>query len=202
MKLRYGCLTIALAALCGCGGAAHQEALGRCKFLSDGQSNYSAANATEKDLGTATTAWASAVITSGAGKGDQLEQNAKVAGDLANSADQVSTQLGQLRKAIYDLPLREEFTQGVRSTLITQITRRQRTLQEMRTALTESAAQFRELHQTRAYKGDSYPTAVDKLNQMLQTHKAPEDAVGGALASLKDKYGIKDADFATHAAAR
>jgi hypothetical protein len=202
VKPAYGWLALAAVALCGCGGAAHQEALGFCRILANGQAGFAGANATEKDLGVAASAWADVLIKGGAGRGDQLLQNAKVAGDMANSADQVSTQIGQLRKAVYDQPLKEEFVQGVRSTLITQLTSRQRTLQELRSAFTESAAQFRELSQMRAYKGDSYPTAIDKLNQMLQGHKPPEDAVGNALAALKEQYGIKDADFATQSAAK
>jgi len=202
MKLRFGWLPIALAALCGCGGAAHQEALSLCKILANGHADFLAANAKETELMAATAAWADTIIRSGAGRGGQLEQNAKVAEDLANSADQVGTQVGQLRKAIFDLALQQEFTQGVRSTLTTQLTRRQRTLQELRTALTESAAQFRELSQTRSYKGDSYPTAIDKVNQMAQTAKPPEDVVGQALSALKDKYGIKDSDLVTPATAK
>lgn len=202
MKPAYGWLALALVVLYGCGGAAHEEALGFCKILANGQAGFAEANATEKDLGVAASAWADGIIKGGAGSGDQLLQNAKVAGDMANSAGQVSTQIGQLRKAVYDQPLKEEFVQGVRSTLITQLTSRQRTLQELRTTLTESAAQFRELSQTRAYKGDSYPTAIDKLNQMLQGRKAPEDALGHALSALKEQYGIKDAEFATQSAAK
>lgn len=195
MKRSYGWLTIALSVLWGCGGAAHQEAVGFGRILMQGRAEYAAGNAAEKDLVTAARGWAEGIITKGGGRGDQLGQNAKIAGDLAKSADQISSQLGQLRKAVYDQTLQKEFTQGVRSTLITQITKRQRTLQELRTALTDSAAQFQELSETRAYKGDSYPTAVDKLNQMVQSYQAPADVVGEALTSLKNEYGLKDAEL-------
>jgi hypothetical protein len=195
MKRSYCWLTIALGVLCGCGGAAHREGVALSKTLVQGQQDFAAANATEKDLETAARGWTEAIITGGAGKGAQLTQNAAVAADLAKSADSISTRLGLLRKAVYEEALQKEFTQGVRANLITQITRRQRTLQDLRTALTESAAQFQELSQTRSYKGDSYPTAIDTLNQMLQSYKAPADIVGQALASLKEEYGIKDQEL-------
>jgi len=195
-------LALGALVLGGCGGAAHREAVGLSKVLLEGRQEYTAANATEKDLVTATGNWAGRIIANGAGRGAQLEQNAAMADDLAKSAEAVSTQLGQLRKSVYDLALQQEFVQGVRSSLITQITKRQRTLQDLRTSLTEGAAAFRELSQTRAYKGDSYPQAVDKLNQMAQNYSASPDFLAEALNSLKTEYGIKDLELATHAAAR
>lgn len=190
MTPRRACLLLAAVMLAACGGAAHDEALAMSKILSAGQAAFAGANAAEKDLATAAGAWADNIIRGGAGKGAQLEQNAGAATDLAASAEQVSSQLGQLRKAIYDQPLREEFNQGVRSTLITQITKQQRALQDLRTALTEAAAQFRELQRTRDYKGESYPTAVDKIGPLAQSCRAPTDFLGQALSALKEKYGV------------
>jgi hypothetical protein len=196
-------LALAAAAVwCGCGGAARQEAVGLGRVLVDGRQDFTAANTTEKDLIAATQGWVATIVANGAGLGKQLEQNASAAADLAKSADLVSTQLGTLRKTVYEQTLRKEFTQGVRSTLITQITRRQRTLQDIRGALVDTASQLRELVQLRAYKGDSYPGAIDKLNQMLQAYKAPPDVVGEALASLKSEYGLKDADLVSRPAAK
>lgn len=202
MRLSYCWFPMALSILCGCGGAAHQEAVGFSRILAQGRADYAAGNAAEKDLVAAARSWSEGIIANGAGHGEQLGQNARVAADLAKSADSISAQLGQLRKAVYDQTLQKEFTQGIRSNLITQITKRQRTLQELRTALTDSAAQFQELSQTRSYKGDSYPTAVDKLSQMTQSYQTPADVVGEALGSLKTEYGIKDVELATHSAAQ
>ena len=192
----------ASAVLCGCGGAARQEAIDLGKVLTDGRQDFAAANATEKDLVAATQGWAANIAGNGAGTGKQLEQNASVADDLAKSADQVSAHLGVLRKSVYEKPLQKEFIQNVRSTLITQITKRQRSLQDLRGALSDSASAFRELAQTRSYKGGSYPGAVDKINQMLQGYKAPGDVVGDALTALKTEYGLKDLDLASQAAAK
>jgi hypothetical protein len=201
MKRSYGWLALATA-LCGCGGAAHHEAVTLGKVLVDGRPDFTVANATEQDLVTATRSWAELILANGAGQGPRLQQDAAVATDLAKSAALVSTQLGQLRKSVYDLPLQHDFVQGVRSILITEITKRQRMLQDLRTGLTDAAAAFTELSQTRGYKGDSYPAAVDKVNQMVQNYSATPDFVGEALGSLKAEYGIKDLELATHAAAR
>lgn len=191
-------LAPALIALCGCGGAARQEGARLGKVLTQGRDGFTAANNTEKDLVAAGRNWVAGITAGGAGTGSRLEQNAGVAGDLAKSADTVSNQLGQLRKAVYDQPLQQEFTQGVRSTLITQITKRQRTLQELRAALLESQTQLHALGETRGFKGDSYPQAVDKVNQILEGYAAPADVVGDALASLKNEYGFKDPELAPH----
>ena len=202
MKPMYCWLALACGLLSGCGGAARREAISLGRVLTDGRQDFASANATEKQVYTATGNWADAIVTKGAGSGAQLQQNASTAADLAKSADLVSNQLGQLRKAVYDQKLTQDFTQNVRSTLITRLTTRQRSLQDLRAALTEASSQFRELAQTRSYKGDSYPEAVDRLSRMAQSHSVPTDVVGEALNSLKEEYGIKDVDLAPRTATR
>ena len=190
------CWAVAAAVvLCGCGGEARREAVGLGKILSQDRAGFAAANAQEKDLVTATRGWTEAIVSGGAGTGQQLAQNASVASDLAKSAEGISAQLGQMRQAIYDQALQQEFPQSVRSTLITGLTKRQRLLQDLRAALAESAAQFNELRQMRDYKGDSYPTAIDKLSRILQGYTGPTDVIGDALGSLKEKYGLAEADL-------
>ena len=108
----------------------------------------------------------------------------------------MATQLGQLRQAIYDLPLKEGYPQNVRSTLINKIMHRQKILQEVRTALDASAAGFLDFARSRAYNGDSYPPGIDKLNSLISGYTGPEDAVGKAVEDLKVKYSLKDVDLA------
>jgi len=74
--------------------------------------------------------------------------------------------------------------------LTTQITKRQRLLQDMRALLEQSAPQFLEYTYSQAYIGDTYPDGVGKLNALLSAYKAPEDALGTALAALQAKYGL------------
>jgi len=71
-----------------------------------------------------------------------MKQNEAVAKDLATSAAFISTKLGAVRQAIYDEPIKQEYPQSIRVGLITQLTKRQRFLQEARTMLDDSAAGF------------------------------------------------------------
>jgi len=197
MRPAYSWLLAAAALLCGCGGAAKREATELSRILAHDQPGFAALNSQEKDLVTASQAWTEAVATGGAGQGEQLERNAAAADDLAKSADSISRELGKMRQEIYEQTLREEFPQGVRANLITQITKRQRLLQEIRSDLTEAATQFRALGQMRGYKGNSYPGSIDKLAQLLQVYKPPANVIGEALGALKDKYGLKGVDVST-----
>lgn len=201
MKPAACCVAMAAVVLCGCGGG-RREAVSLGKVLTENRREFSGGNTTENDLVAATRGWAEGIIANGAGQGALLEQNAAAADDLGKSAGLVSLQLGQLRKAVYDLSLQKEFTQGLRSSLITEITRRQRTLQDLRSALAEAAEQLRLMGQTRAYKGDAYPAAIDRLAQMAHAYKTPKDIVSETLAALKNEFGIKDEELAPQAAAR
>lgn len=181
------------AALCGCGRQAHREAGALCQVLERNQPGYNNANGMERDLVTSTRQWTDSIMTGGAGHGAQLAQNAEVAKQLAHSADTISTQLGELRKTLYDQTMQTEELQTVRTTINAQISKRQKFLQEIRGVLDDTAAQFVTLGESRAYKGDSYPAGIDKLAAMLQSYHSPEDAVRQALESLKADYGITGA---------
>ena len=196
MKLRYGWLLAAVLLWTGCGKEERREAMSLCKVLGQKQADLAAINALEKDLLGSTREWCGGIVNNGAGKGKDLEENAASAKGLSQSAGVVATQLSQVRQAIYDQPLKQEYTEGVRSTLINQIMKRQTMLQAVRTALDASAAGFLESARSRAYKGDTYPAGIDQLNSLVSGYSGPEDAVGKAIEDLKLKYSIQDAELA------
>ena len=188
------CLLAAAAVLLssGCGKQERLEAGQLHKELTQKKAGFAAANVQEKDFISGLRGWCGSITTNGAGKGPQLDQNAAVAQDLAKSAAAVSAQVGQVRQAVYDLPVQKEFIKGIRNGLITELTRRQRLLQEIRSALQESATSFDGFRQSREYKGDTYPAGIDKLNRILQSYKEPPDAVGEALSALATKYNLQE----------
>lgn len=189
MKL---CLFAALAAIVlsvGCGKEERREAAALNKVLTEQHSGFTSSIANEKDFVSSVRGWCAGITTAGGGRGATLDQNLTVAQDLAKSAAAISAQVGQVRQAVYDLPLQKEFTQGVRSTLIGELTRRQRELQEFRSALQDTATAFDGFRQSRDYKGETYPAGIDKLSQALQRYKEPGDALADALNTLSAKYG-------------
>jgi hypothetical protein len=196
MKLRYCWLLAATMAFSGCGKEERREATSLVKVLSQKRTDLAAINALEKDLLGSTRSWCEGIMANGAGKGKDLEENAVSAKALAQSAGVVSTQLGELRQAIYDQPLKQEYPQGVRGTLLSQLMKRQRTLQDVRYALDASAASFLQFAQSRAYTGDTYPPGIDKLYSIVSGYVGAEDVMGKAIQDLKVKYAIQDADLA------
>ena len=130
-------------------------------------------------------------------QGKELEQNASVAQDLAKSSAAISAVVGQVRQAIYDQSIQAEFPKGVRSTLIGDLTRRQRFLQDVRSALQDSATAFEGFRQSRGYKGETYPAGIDKLTQILQGYHEPGDSVTEAISALTQKYNIKEGEPST-----
>jgi hypothetical protein len=189
-------LLLAVAAyLTGCGKQEHNEAVQLAKALTAKKADYVSSNTIEKDFVNSARAWCAGITTNGAGRGAELEQNSSVAAQIAKSAVAVSAQLSQVRQAVDDLPLKEEYPREVRNTLITQLTKRQRVLQDMRALLEQSAPQFLDYQKIKAYAGDTYPDGIGKLNTMLGTYKEPEDAIGTALAALKTKYGLTDSEL-------
>jgi hypothetical protein len=196
VKPHYYWLLAAVVVFSGCGREERREAVRFCKTLQQKHADFASANAIEKDLFASARSWCSSIIANGAGRADQLDQNAGVAKDLAKSAAFVSTQVGLVRQAIYDESLKTEYPQSIRTTLITQLTKRQRSLQELRAVLDDTAPGFLELKLSRDYTGDTYPGGISKLDAMLGAAKDPTDVVGGAVASLKEKYSIQDADLA------
>jgi hypothetical protein len=196
VKLRYCWLLAALALFSGCGKEERIEAVRFSKTLQQKSADFAKANAMEQDFLASARSWCDSIIANGAGRGDQLNQNAAVAKDMAKSAAFISTQVGLVRQAVYDEPIKQEYAQSIRLNLITQLTKRQRSLQEARTLLDESAPSFLDLRLNRDYKGDSYPDSITKLNAVLTAYKSPEDVVAEAIKSLKTKYDIQDADLA------
>ena len=196
MKLRYCWLLAAVALFSGCGKEERTEAVRFCKTLQQKSDDFVKANAMEKDFLASALSWCGSIMANGAGRGDQLNQNAAVAKDLAKSAAFIGTQVGAVRQAIYDESLKQEYPQSIRVNLITQLTKRQRLLQEERALLDDSAPAFLDLRLSRDYKGDAYPGNIPKLNAMLGTYMSPEDVVAEAIQSLRTKYNIQDADLA------
>jgi len=189
-------LLLAAAALStGCGKQERIEAVQLAKVLTEKKANFAAADSIEKDLVSSARAWCGGITANGAGRGVELDQNATVAAELAKSTVAASTQLSQVRQAVDGQPLKEEYPRSIRNALITQLTRRQRLLQDMRALLEQSAAQFLEYRHSRAYVGDTYPDGIGKLDVLLRAYKAPEDAVGTAIADLKAKYRLSDSEL-------
>ncbi len=195
MSLRYCWLLAAAAFFTGCGKEERGEAVAFCKILEQKRADFTSANKVEKDFLESARTWSDSLMANGGGRAGELEQNAGVAKDLANSASTVSTQLGQVRDAVETMALNKEYLQDIRTGLINKISKRQRLLTEVRAALLESAAGFEEFRQSRAYNGDTYPTGIGKLNALVQGYKGPEDSVAQAIADLKAKYKIQDADL-------
>jgi len=194
-KSRYWLLSAAITLIIGCGKQERIEAVQLAKAIQRQKTNFVGANAAEKDLVSSARAWCGGITANGAGRGAELDQNASVATQLAQSAVAVSGQLSQVRQAIDGLNLTEEFPQHVRDQLTTQLTRRQRELQDMRTLFEQSAPQFLDYKRIKSYVGDTYPDGVVKLDPLMRAYKPPEDALGAALAALQEKYGFKSGEI-------
>jgi len=197
MKFRCCCLAAAIVLSSGCGKEERREAVGFYKVLLEKRAGFAESNGLEKDFIGSVRSWCESIAANGAGRGDQLNQNASVARDLAKSAETISAQIGLVRQAVYNQAIHQDYPQSVRDALIGQLTKRQRFLQEIRAALDDSAAGFEALGQSRNYKGDSYPPAIDKLTAVAQSYRAPSDSVAEAVTALAAKYSIKDADLGT-----
>jgi len=198
MRISNSCFCVLLAAaMCfaGCGKQERVEAVQLAKALTAKKADYAKSFAIEKDFIASARAWCGGITTNGACRGAELDQNATVATEIAKSAVAVSAQLGQIRQVVDDLPLKEEFTRDVRNTLITELTKRQRLLQDMRALLDQSSPQFLEYKKIKTYVGDTYPDGIAKLNTMLGNYKEPEDAIAAALGTLKAKYSLSDSEL-------
>lgn len=177
--------------LTGCGKEERAEADRLAKLLVETKAGYAKANAIEKEFVGNARAWCGGLAEKGAGRGAELEQNTIVAAELAKSVAAIGGQLGEMRVAVSAPALQKEFTRGVRSELIAQLTARQRALQDLRALLDESAKQLAAYKSNKAYAGDAYPGEIAKLSSILQAYKAPPDVVETALASLREKYNIQ-----------
>lgn len=184
----------ALASLTGCGKEEKEEAVRLSKVLMSQQAGYAKAEAIERQIVDNAKAWCAGIVANGAGKGVELEQNAAVAEGLSKSIAEASAELGLIRQAVNQERLMKEFTQGVRSELITQLTNRQRSLQELRGLLDGVAPQFRQYRADKTYAGDSYPGEMTKLDSMLASYKKPANPVANALEALKQEYKLTGAE--------
>ena len=197
MKICYCWVAAAVLLLSACGKQERREAVGMYKVLVEKRAAFAQNNAAEKDFVSSVRGWCTSITAKGGGTGAQLEQNASVAQDLAKSSASISAVVGQVRQGIYDQSIQEEFPKGVRSNLIGELTRRQRFLQEVRSALQDSATAFEGFRQSRGYKGDTYPAGIDKLTQILQGYHEPGDSVNEAISALTAKYNIKEGEPGT-----
>ena len=185
----------AIAFITGCGKQERTEAVQLAKVLKERKANLTSANAIEKEFVSSARAWCGGITANGSGRGVELDQDATVATELAKSSVAVSNQLSLVRQAVDGQPLKEEYPRNVRNVLATQLSKRQRLLQDMRALLEQSATQFLEYRHIKDYKGDTYPDGIGKLDALLRTYNAPEDAVGTALAALQAKYGLSDSEL-------
>jgi len=78
MRKLYG-VVAAAALLAACGGPERREAASLCNALSQKQADLMAANNLEKDLMGSVRPWCDGIINNGAGKGNELAQNAESA---------------------------------------------------------------------------------------------------------------------------
>jgi hypothetical protein len=188
-------LFAAAALIAGCGKQERTEGVQLAKVLAGKKASFVAADTIEKDFVSSARVWCGGITANGAGRGVELDQNAAVAAGLAKSAVAASTQLSQVRQAVDGQPLKEEYPRGVRNALVTELTRRQRLLQDMRALLEQSSTQFVEYRHSKSYVGDTYPDGIGKLDALLRVYRAPEDAVGTAIAALKAKYSLSDSEL-------
>jgi len=192
---RYCLFLAAIACITGCGKQERIEAVQFAKVLTEQKANFTSATTIEKEFVSNARVWCGDITANGAGRGATLDQNAAVAAELAKTAVAISAQLSQLRHAIDGQPLKEEYPRQVRDELTTQLTRRQRLLQDMRALLEPSATQFLDYKHSKGYVGDTYPDGIDKLNALLGAYKPPDDALGAALAALQAKYHLSDSEL-------
>jgi hypothetical protein len=186
-------LTVAF--LAGCGKEERTEAIRLTRVLTEKQPDFERANTLEKELVSSARPWCESITANGAGRGVELDRNARVATDLAKSAVAISAELSGVRQAVDGQSFKEDYPQSVRNDLITQVTKRQRLLQEVRAFLEQSAPQFLDYRQSRSYGGDTYPDGIGKLDALLKAYKAPENIVETALVGLKAKYKITPQDL-------
>jgi len=195
LNSRHCLLLAAVAFIAGCGKQERAEAVQFSKALKEKKANFASADTIEKDFVSSARAWCGGITTKGAGRGAELDQNAAVAAELAKSAVAISAQLSQVREAIDGVSLKEEYPKSVRNELTTQLTKRQRQLQDMRALLEQAAPEFLEYRKSKAYVGDTYPNGVGKLDALLGAYKPPEDALGTALGALQAKYSLSDSEL-------
>jgi hypothetical protein len=178
-----------------CGKQERLEAVRFAKTVAAAQGNFTSAGAIEKEFVENARAWSGGIVGYGSGRAEELDQNAAVAAELAKSVVAASAQLSQIRQAIDAQALSEEYPRSVRNTLTTQLTRRQRMLQDARVLLENAAAEFRHYREAKLSAAETYPDGVAKLAAMLTSYKPPENAVADALTALRTKYKLADTEI-------
>jgi hypothetical protein len=188
LKFTHCCLVAAAVLLVGCGKEEHNEAVRLSKALTAKQANFVNASTLEKSFVASARDWAGGIAANGSGKGAALDQNAAVAAELAKNAVAIGAELSEVRQALDDQTLQSDFTKNVRSTLVTQLTKRQRYLQDMRSLLEQAGPEFLTYKANKNYAGDLCPGGIGKLDAMLSSYAIPNDDLGAALAALKEQY--------------
>jgi hypothetical protein len=195
LKYTYCCIIPAAVLLAACGKEERNEAMRLSKTLTAAQASFTNANALEKSFVSSASDWAGSITANGAGKGEALDQNAAVAAQLAKNAVAIGAQLSHVRQALDEQSLKTDFPQGVRATLVTKLTKRQRYLQDMRALLEQAGPEFLAYRAVKTYKGEMFPGGIGKLDAMLANYSVPRDDVGMALTSLKEKYNLTPSEM-------
>jgi len=190
LKLKYCWVVVMIALAAGCGKEERTEAVRFSKALTEKQVNFVNANVLEKSFVASARAWCGGITANGAGKGEALDQNAAVAAELAKNAVAIGAELSQVRQAVDDQLLKSEYSQNVRAALVTQLTKRQRYLQEMRALLEQAGPEFLTYRQNKTYAGDLFPGGLGKLEALFDRYAIPNDDVAVALTALKTKYNF------------
>lgn len=189
------CVLVGALVLCGCGRQERAEAVRFWKVLENQRAEFAAFTEQETRFLDGAQSWCGAVMADGAGRGDQLNKHAEIAGQLAKSADVLSGRLGRIRQAVYNEKLESDGTRSVRSTLIDQFAQRQRYLQEVRAMFQEIGPVFVQFRNDRTYTGDTYPGGLGKLNERLLGPRGTRDVLEPAISALKEKYKLTTADL-------
>lgn len=190
-NIRISLLAAAAVLLAACGKEDRLEAVRLARVLTEKQSNFNSAGQIEKEFVANARAWCTAIAGYGSGRGEQVAQNASAATELAKSARAASDQLSLVRQALDAETLHKQDTRAVRNALTTQLTQRQRMLQDFRALLEDAATQFRQ----KSFAADAYPEGIVRLNALLESYKPPEDSVGSAISSLKAKYKLQESEI-------
>jgi hypothetical protein len=186
----------ALLLLAACGGARHDEAVRFSKTLIAQKTAFAAANAAEQQFLDQARAYCSDIVAKGAGKAADVEQKAVGAVALAQASLTPVNQLSQVRKAINDISLLQEFNGSVRGGLIDEISKRQRFLQEVKTQFENAALQLRTLAGRSDYTADSFPDEIRQLNDLLLGYRVREGTLDEAIKTVIEEYKLTDADLA------
>jgi hypothetical protein len=186
---------LSLLLVSACGRQEKTEGVQLAKALNEKKTAFAKICAEENLVVDQVRKWSSDIVSNGAGKGPQLEQNALTALELSKNAVNVGNELSTLRQSISNIPLTTEEPGTIRANVMGEFSKRQRYLHELKTLLENSAPGFRQLAEQKSYKGDSFPAGLDKLNGMVTGYNVREGTLDEAVASLKEKFEIADTEL-------